>query len=207
MTAVVFLGFNLLNARRGVKPTLATLGARLVVVIRSCWIFALLTGPPITFQVACLFCLGELFGCLFLCFFVCFWCGLFVCCFSQWIVRAAGLCTGPLPVHFCGHLRRSGHSQNPLSSSFPIIVILGQYSSALGAKAVTRKRRIARCLQRNFSKPYIRSTVNVGYPRLMVQHPAHAQPARAFLHRSTVVRPTWDTHGWFARPWPTLHPV
>ena len=40
MTAVVFLGFNLLNARRGVKPTLATLGARLVVVIRSCWIFA-----------------------------------------------------------------------------------------------------------------------------------------------------------------------
>ena len=40
VTAVVFLGFNLLNARRGVKPTLATLGARLVVVIRSCWIFA-----------------------------------------------------------------------------------------------------------------------------------------------------------------------
>ena len=38
MTAVVFLGFNLLNARRGVKPILATLGARLVVVIRSCWI-------------------------------------------------------------------------------------------------------------------------------------------------------------------------
>ena len=30
------------------------------------------------------------------------------------------------------HLRLSGHSQNPLSSSFPIIVILGQYSSALG---------------------------------------------------------------------------
>ena len=40
VTAVVFLGFNLLNARRGVKPTLATLGAVLVVVIRSCWIFA-----------------------------------------------------------------------------------------------------------------------------------------------------------------------
>ena len=40
VTAVVFLGFNLLNAQRGVKPTLATLGARLVVVIRSCWIFA-----------------------------------------------------------------------------------------------------------------------------------------------------------------------
>ena len=34
MTAVVFLGFNLLNARRGVKPTLATLGALLVVVIK-----------------------------------------------------------------------------------------------------------------------------------------------------------------------------
>ena len=30
------------------------------------------------------------------------------------------------------HPRLSGHSQNPLSSSFPIIVILGQYSSALG---------------------------------------------------------------------------
>ena len=30
------------------------------------------------------------------------------------------------------HLRLSGHSQNPLSSSFPIIDILGQYSSALG---------------------------------------------------------------------------
>ena len=29
------------------------------------------------------------------------------------------------------HLRLSGRSQNPLSSSFPIIVILGQYSSAL----------------------------------------------------------------------------
>ena len=40
VTAIVFLGFNLLNARRGVKPTLATLGALLVVVIRSSWIFA-----------------------------------------------------------------------------------------------------------------------------------------------------------------------
>ena len=30
------------------------------------------------------------------------------------------------------HLRLSGHSQNPLSSSFPIIIILGQYSRALG---------------------------------------------------------------------------
>ena len=30
------------------------------------------------------------------------------------------------------HLSLSGHSQNPLSNSFPIIVILGQYSSALG---------------------------------------------------------------------------
>ena len=50
VTAVVFLGFNLLNARRGVKPTLATLGARQVVVIRSCWIFALARdkgSPPI----------------------------------------------------------------------------------------------------------------------------------------------------------------
>jgi len=30
------------------------------------------------------------------------------------------------------HLRLSGHSQNPLSSSFPIIIILEQYSSAFG---------------------------------------------------------------------------
>ena len=55
------------------------------------------------------------------------------------------------------------------------------------SKQSIRKQRIARCLQRNFSKPYIRSTVNMGYPRLMVQHPAHAQPVRVFLHRSTVL--------------------
>ena len=33
------------------------------------------------------------------------------------------------------------------------------------AKAVIRKRRIARCLQRKFSKSYIDSTANVGYSR------------------------------------------
>ena len=64
---------------------------------------SLWTGPPITFQVACLFCLGGLFGLFGFWFcFCCFWCGCAFCCFSQWIVTAAGLCTGPLPVHFCG---------------------------------------------------------------------------------------------------------
>ena len=38
---------------------------------------------------------------------------------------------------------------------------------------------------------YIRSAVNVGYLRLMVQHPVQAQPVRAFLYRSTVLL----THG------------
>ena len=37
----------------------------------------------------------------------------------------------------------------------------------------------------------IRSAVNVGYLRLMVQHPVQAQPVRAFLYRSTVLL----THG------------
>jgi uncharacterized membrane protein len=64
---------------------------------------SLWTGPPITFQVACLFCLGGLFGLLVFCVvFVAFgvvWLFVF---FSQRIVTAAGLCTGPLPVHFCG---------------------------------------------------------------------------------------------------------
>ena len=54
------------------------------------------------------------------------------------------------------------------------------------AKAAIWKRRIERCLQHNSSKPCICSTVNVGYPRLMAQHPAHAPPACAFRfdHRS-----------------------
>ena len=51
-------------------------------------------------------------------------------------------------------------------------------SGCAPASSDIRKRRIARCPQRNFSKSYICSTVNVGYPRLMAQHPAHAQPAR-----------------------------
>ena len=59
------------------------------------------------------------------------------------------------------------------------------------AKAATQKRRIERCLQHNSSKSYICSTVNVGYPRLMAQPPAHAQPTRAFRYRS----PVRLTHG------------
>ena len=34
-------------------------------------------------------------------FFVAFCVVGFLCCVSQWIVTAAGLCTGSLPVHFC----------------------------------------------------------------------------------------------------------
>ena len=122
MTAVVFLGFNLLNARRGVKPTLATLGARLVVVIRSCWIFACcLPGrplscccwpPPAAFplvlfrslasfaRLAAVVCLRLLFGApLFWPFvvffgvvFVCFFVWPVFCLFCWWF---GGLCLLP----------------------------------------------------------------------------------------------------------------
>ena len=50
-----------------------------------------------------------------------------------------------------------------------------------------------------FQKSCTCSTVNVGYPRLMAQHPAHAQPARAFLYRSTVLLTNMGYPG-FARP-------
>ena len=49
------------------------------------------------------------------------------------------------------------------------------------AKAVALQRRIARSLKRSFNKCCICSAVNLGYPRLMVQHPARAHPPRAFL--------------------------
>ena len=45
---------------------------------------SLWTGPPITFHVACLFCLGGLFGLfVFGCCFCWFLCGLVFCCFSN----------------------------------------------------------------------------------------------------------------------------
>ena len=64
---------------------------------------SLWTGQPITFQVACLFCLGGLFGLFGFWFcFCCFGRGCVFSCFSLWMVTAAGLYTGPFPVHFCG---------------------------------------------------------------------------------------------------------
>ena len=49
----------------------------------------------------CVFGACVLFGCVFVCSvaFVCFGCLLCLC---YGIVTAAGLCTGPIPVRFCG---------------------------------------------------------------------------------------------------------